>query len=260
MKDFFRMYWLGVRTALASRMAYRADFFFSLFIMLAIELVAPLVTFLIYGSGTAFPGWTLYEALLIQGIFLLAKGISFPFFFGIVWNTITRVRDGTFDLLLIKPRPVLLMAVITGFDSEDLGKLLSGLIITGIALANIGPLKPESWAAFIILLVFAMILFFGFAVFMAATGIHWVGNFRVYEIFQAVTAFGTYPLSIFSKPFQFIISFIIPVAMVGFFPASALLSRPAPESLIAAAVSVVFCGFSLIYWKRTLAYYTSAGG
>lgn len=260
MKSFLRMYWLGIRTAIASRMAYRADFFFSLFIMLAIELVAPLVTFLIYGAGVSFPGWGLYEALLIQGIFLLAKGLSFPFFFGIVWNTITRVREGTFDMLLIKPRSTLLMAVITGFDSEDLGKLLSGIIVTGLALSNLGPVKPEAWFAFAVILLFAMLLFFGFAVFMAATGILWVGNFRIYDIFQAVTVFGTYPITIFSKQFQFIISFIIPVAMVGFFPASALLSRPAPESLIASGVSVLFCVLSLFYWKRMLAHYTSAGG
>lgn len=260
MKALFRMFWIGIRTAVASRMAYRADFFFSLFIMLAIELVAPLVTFLIYGSGVSFPGWGLYEALLIQGIFLLAKGISFPFFFGIVSNTITRVREGTFDMLLIKPRSTLLMAVITGFDTEDLGKLLSGFIITGIALPHLGVIKPEAWAAFLILLFFAMVLLFGFAVFMAATGIIWVGNFRIYDIFQAVTVFGTYPLSIFSKQFQFILSFIIPVALIGFFPASALLSRPVPESLIASGVSLLLCALSLLYWKRTIAHYTSAGG
>jgi ABC-2 type transport system permease protein len=260
MKSFFRIYWIGIRTAIAARMAYRFDFFLSLFIMLAIELVAPLVTFLIYGSGVSFPGWTLHEALLIQGIFLLAKGISFPFFFGIVSNTIVRVREGTFDLLLIKPRSILLMAIVTGFDSEDLGKLISGVIITGIALSHTGLPTLSALAACSVLLICTMFLLFGFAVIMAATGILWVGNFRVYEIFQAVTTFGIYPLSIFSKPFRFIISFIIPVAMVGFFPASALLSRPAPESLISAAVSILFFMFGLYYWNRMLARYSSAGG
>jgi ABC-2 type transport system permease protein len=260
MKGFIRLNILGFKVALAGRMAYRTDFFFSLFIMLAVELVAPLVTFLIYGAGVSFPGWGLYEALMIQGIFLLAKGVSFPFFFGIVSNTINSVRDGTFDLLMIKPRSTLFMALVTGFDTDDLGKLVSGIAISGIAMSHLGMPGPWAWAAFLLLLVFAMVSLFGFAVFMAATGIVWVGNSRVYEIFQAVTAFGTYPLSIFSKPFQFIISFIIPVAMIGFFPASALLSRPAAESLGACLASAVFCTLSLFYWKRALSHYTSAGG
>jgi len=38
-----------------------------------------------------------------------------------VWNVLERVQNGTFDLILIKPRSVLQLVIVTGFDSEDLG-------------------------------------------------------------------------------------------------------------------------------------------
>jgi ABC-2 type transport system permease protein len=250
----------GIKTALAVRMAYRADFFISIIIMLAVEAITPFVTYLIYKNGASLPGWSMYEVLLIQGIFLLSRGISFPFFFGIVWNTIERVREGTFDLLLIKPRSVLHMAIVTGFDSEDLGKLLGGLILFIAALLNIPFPGFFEWLKFAVLFVVSLVVMFGFALILSGLGIVWVNNFRVYEIFFSLANFGMYPANIFSKMLQTFITSILPVAMLGFIPASALLGRPAEGAVYAVIMSFVFLILSLLFWKAMLKRYNSAGG
>jgi ABC-2 type transport system permease protein len=255
-----RIHIQGIKTALAVRMAYRADFFISAFIMLLVEFLTPLVTYLIYKNGASLPGWSMYEVLLIQGIFLLARGIAFPFFFGIVWNTIERVREGTFDLLLIKPRSVLHMAIITGFDSEDLGKLLGGITLFTAALLNLPFPDLFEWLKFIALFFISLVVMFGFALILAGLGIVWVGNFRVYEIFFSLTNFGMYPASIFSKMLQTFITAILPIAMLGFIPASALLGRPAEGTLFSVIISFVFVFACLLFWKVMLKKYTSSGG
>lgn len=250
----------GIKTALAVRMAYRVDFFISIFIMLMVEFFTPLMTFLIYKNGASIPGWDMYEVLLIQGIFLLSRGIAFPFFFGIVWNTIERVQEGTFDLLLIKPRSVLHMAIVTGFDSEDLGKLIGGLTLTVIGLLNLPSPGLMEWLMFIALFTVSLVVMFGFALILAGLGIVWVANFRVYEIFFSLANFGMYPSSIFSKSLQTFITSILPVAMLGFIPASALLGKPAQGTMNAIIISFVFLGGSLLFWNTMLKRYTSAGG
>jgi ABC-type uncharacterized transport system permease subunit len=95
---------LAVRVSFSQRAAYRWDFLLSAVVALALEAVTPVVTLLIYGMGSSFPGWTATEALLIQGTFLLARGIAFPCFFGMVWTVFEGVREGTFELTLLKPR------------------------------------------------------------------------------------------------------------------------------------------------------------
>jgi len=80
MIDAVRLHLQGIKSALAVRMAYRADFFISILIMLIVEAFGPLVTYLVYKNGASLPGWSMYEALLIQGVFMLSRGISFPFF------------------------------------------------------------------------------------------------------------------------------------------------------------------------------------
>ncbi len=255
-----RIHLQGIKTALASRMAYRGDFFMSIIIMLFEEMLAPMITILVYHNGASFPGWTMYEALLIQGIFLLARGIAFPFFFGIVWNTIERVREGAFDLLLIKPKSVLFLAIVTGFDSEDLGKFLGGITLFALAVSQIPAPGIMEWIQFIALFIISLVVLFGFALILAGLGIVWIGNFRVYEIFFSITNFGMYPAAIFSKGLQTLITLIIPIAILGFIPAAVLLGKPAVGTIGSIGVSIAFFTFGFWFWHWMLKKYTSAGG
>lgn len=255
-----RIYLQGIKTALASRMAYRGDFFMSMIIMLLVELGAPMITILVYQNGASFPGWTMYEVLLIQGIFLLARGIAFPFFFGIVWNTIDRVREGTFDLLLIKPKSALFMAIVTAFDSEDLGKLFGGIALFALSVNRVTPPGIWEWLQFLALFFISLAVLFGFALILAGLGIVWIGNYRVYEIFFSLINFGMYPTVIFSKGLQTFITLFIPIAILGFMPAAALLGRPAAGTVGSVAVSIAFLLLSLWFWHWMLKKYTSVGG
>ena len=60
---------------------------------------------------------------------------------------------------------------------------------------------------------------------MAGLGIVWIGNYRIYDIFMAVMEFGMYPKSIFTKSFQTITTYIIPISLLASYPASALLEN-----------------------------------
>jgi len=250
----------GIRIALASRMAYRGDFFISMAVLFISDFIGPLVIYLVYSTGSSFPGWNLYEVLLIQAIFLLSRGIAFPLFFGMVWGTLSAVREGTFDLVLLKPRSALYLSIATTFFVDDLGKLVGGLILFAVSLFNLPPPGLLEWLQFAILFFLSVLMLFSCVLLMSGSVFRWVGNSRVYEIFDCLTAFGQYPKSIFSRSLQTILAFIIPIAMLGFFPASVLLGKPTPGVWWAALVCVAFFLICLLFWHRMLRYYSSAGG
>ena len=81
--DLLRLYGTGIRIGVAENLAYRGNFLIRFFVMLLSDLLFPLIALLVYGSGAAFPGWTLEEVLLIQGVFMMAKGSANLFFFGL---------------------------------------------------------------------------------------------------------------------------------------------------------------------------------
>jgi ABC-2 type transport system permease protein len=260
MKGSIRLYGSALKNTLASRLAYRVDFIISALIMLVFELIIPFATFLIYRSGGGFPGWTFPEVFLVQAIFLLAKGLVNPFFAGIVWNTLFRVREGTYDLILIKPRSVLFMTLITSIDVEDLGKLAGGIGVLVIALTINAPVVPQNWIAFVLLFACSVSVFVSMAFFMAGSCFKWVGNSRVYEIFDALCAFAMYPTSIFSKGVQVLITAVIPLAVMAFFPASVLLGKSLEGLAIALPSCLVLLAAGAFFWSRMLRGYTSAGG
>jgi ABC-2 type transport system permease protein len=255
-----RIYMTAFKNALATRMAYRIDLFVSAFIMLVFELIIPLVTLLIYSSGGGFPGWEFHEVFMIQAVFLLSKGITFPFFAGIVWTTIIQIREGTYDLLLIKPRNILFMTLLTSIDIEDLGKLFGGIGVFIFAVSQVPDPGVLNWLAFALLFLCSIMVFMSFAFIMAASGFKWVGNFRVYDIFEALTSFAMYPKSIFSKGVQVLITACIPLALMGFFPASLVLQKSLDGLFVSLASCAFFLVFSIFFWYRMLRSYTSAGG
>lgn len=254
-----RTYLSVLQTTFAARMTYRGDFFISAFMIVIGDLIVPLVTFIIYKTGASFPGWSLYEALLIQATFMLAKGIAFPCFFGIVSNTLGRVRDGTFDILLLKPRSALYMTIVTGFQTEHIGRLFGGLVLFIAACAQMDAADLR-WMPFVWLFGMGLVVLFGFALFLSGIVFLWVGSSRVFEIFDAMTSFGMYPRSIFSKSFLPVVTFVVPVLMIGSMPAEALLGRPTASVAPASVVCMLFCAAGWLFWHRMLRSYTSAGG
>jgi ABC-2 type transport system permease protein len=250
----------AVKASLYSRMAYRGDFFISISLTFIFEFITPLVTLLIYSNGSSFPGWTLYQVLLIQGVFMMSKGIAFMFFYGLVGNVLGGVQSGTFDMFLLRPRPVLFMAIATGFDSEELGKFIGGLILFIVALIHLPTPSFIQWIQFILLMITSLLVMFSFSLISSGVVFVWVGCSRVYEIFDSISSFGIYPRTIFSKGIQNIITFIVPIVMIGFFPASILLGKNINGVLFGVISSISFVLLSLCFWYWMLSKYTSAGG
>lgn len=260
MSESVRTFFSVMKTVITARMSYRADFFISAFMILVGELIVPLITILIYQTGASFPGWSMAEVLLIQGVFMLAKGVAFPLFFGMVWNTLDRVREGTFDILLLKPRSALFMTLVTGFNTDGIGRLIGGAMLFSVALIYLPAPSLLDWFIFIVLFLVSLSVLFSFALWMSGILFVWVGSSRVQEIFDAVTLFAMYPKTIYSKSFQQMITWLLPIAMIGFFPASALLGRSLVGVLGSAMVCMLFLCVSLWFWHVMLSKYSSAGG
>ena len=117
-----------------------------------------------------------------------------------------------------------------------------------------------NWLCFALILIFSVMTMFSFAVMMAATVFKWVGNSRIFEIFESVMMFGNYPKSIFSQAFQTIISYIIPVSIIAFYPTSALIGKGIPGLFPILGICVLFLIVGLMFWRLMLSKYTSAGG
>jgi len=260
MLGFLRLYAHGIRLAFLTRLADRFDFIASLLVMLGIELTPTLITVLLYGQGLSFADWTLAQVILVQGVFLVGKGITFPIFAGMAWAVSEKVREGTFELLLLKPRHPLILCLVTAYDAEDLGKLAGGLVLMFFALGQTGlPALPDI-ALFLPLFFFGLVFFAAGLMLLTALLMIWVGNFRLYEIFDTVTALGQYPPVIWPKRIRQLALAPFPILGLAVLPASALLHKPVSGWPWAACSAVVLFFACLWVWNGTVKRLKTAGG
>lgn len=257
---YANIYKACLHTVFANITAYRANFIMFSFITLISSIVLPLVTVLIYSNGASFPNWTMWEVLLIQAVYTMSNYTAYAIFNGVIWSTMDYIREGNFETVLIKPISPLFFLTAFNFDPQSLISIGGGIAMLVVSLCNIGAPSALDWLAFIPLYLAGTAVLCGIFLIMAAITFKWVGNSRIPEIFDSVKAFGKYPFDIFPKAIQIAASFIIPVAMIGFFPASALLHRLDFSMFIAVIPCILFMLFGIWLYHKMIKLYEGVGG
>jgi len=196
---FFAIYKICVKTSVSRAIAYRADFFLSLFVTFAGNLGLPLVALLIYSAGAQFPGWSFPEVLLIQSLYTLSQALVMVCLGDMLWVTMFHVREGSFETVLLKPMNPLTYLVSTTFSTDAFGKLLCALALLCYALFQVQVASLTAVLAGLLLFIGGVAVQAGSKLILAAVSFKWVGNSRLPEIFDSVESFGQYPITIFPK-------------------------------------------------------------
>ncbi len=260
MKRYLHIYKECIKVAFTTASTYRLNFFLNSVIMVLGDILFPLVTLLIYGSGAGFEGWTVYEVLLIQSVFTMSMAIADMSFHGIMWATMGAVREGNFEMVLLMPVDTMFLLMARSFSVDAIGLFLGGAAIFIIALMHLAVPSLIMWLQFGSMFLIGLMVMLGIALMMAATSFKWVGNSRIPEIFDSLRSFGKYPQSIFPKTILIISAFLIPVAMIGFFPAAALMGRGNYIMFIAILPSVVFLILGITLYRFMVRMYQGVGG
>ncbi len=257
---YLKIYGVCVRTAFSQAVAYRADFLMGSLITLLSNILFPLVTVLIYANGASFPNWTMWEVLLIQSVYSMSTGLASMVLSSVVWVTMDHIREGSFETVLLKPISPQFFIMASNCDVKSISLLLGGMVMAGISAYHTGIAGFGAVVSFVILFVAGFMVMCGMNLIMAAISFKWVGNSRIPEIFDSISNFGKYPMQIFPQAMQILAALIIPVAMIGFFPASALLGRLDGKVFFCVIPCALFLGFGIWLYNKMILLYEGVGG
>lgn len=249
-----------LRSSLRQASAYKTNFIISLFVNFLGYIGLPVVTALIYKSGAGFPGWNFHEVIFIQSLFLVSNGMNGIFFSNVIWQTMDHIREGNFEIVLLKPVSPLFFLVSRSFNLDSLGGMTGGLVLCFLTLPHLQGITAASTFMFLLMFSGGLAVQSGFSLLMAATSFIWVGNSRLHEIFESVASFGRYPVSIFPQAVRFFSTFIIPVGMIAFYPASILLGKSSFLFLPALIPCIAFFLVSKTIYNRMIKLYEGVGG
>jgi len=170
------------------------------------------------------------------------------------------VRNGSYETVLLKPMDPLTFMVATNFSPHGFGNVLCGLALLIYAAGRVDIAGMGAAAACLLLFVAGFAVTAGVQFIMAALSFKWVGNSRLHEMFSSVESFGQYPITIFPQTVRAVVTFIVPVGLMGFYPAAALLGRIGAEGYAAALNAFIFLAFGLWLYAFMVRQYKGAGG
>ncbi|MFE7118456.1 ABC transporter permease [Streptomyces sp. NPDC057654] len=249
-----------------STMAYRASFLMTAlgnFLGSGLDFVAIL---LMFSHVTALGGFTLAEVALLYGATSTSLGLA-DLFLGSMDRIGQRVRDGTFDTLLVRPVPVFAQVAADRFALRRLGRITQGLVVLVLGLTG----ADVVWTPLNVLLIPVMLIsgavIFGSVFVVGAAFQFWATEAA--EVQNSFTYGGNtllqYPPTVFAKDLVRGVTFVVPLAFVNWLPALRLLGREDPlhlpgwVGLCGPLVAAAMAALAGLAWRTGLRSYRSTG-
>lgn len=159
-------------------------------------------------------GWQVEDTLALWAVVAVAFGLSVGFF-GNVLGLAETISQGKLDYYLTLPKNVLLHSLVSRMDVTAWGDMMFGL---GLFILFLRP-GPERIALFLLLALFAAILFLAFNIIWQSMAF-WLGNAEglAAQMWNAVIAFSTYPDPLFRGFVKGLLFTAVPAAFIAHIP------------------------------------------
>jgi ABC-2 type transport system permease protein len=250
-----------------SQLQYRTSFALDLGGAFLISFIDFLAVLVIFHNVHRLGVWSVREVALLYGLSSISFALT-DLAIGHLDQFPQKIRDGNFDILLVRPRSTLFQVVGSDFQLRRLGKALQGVLVLVYAIAALHLHWTPGRALMLVVTVPAAIVIFssiwvvgGCLAFWTTDGGEFTNAFTYGGNFLA-----QYPVDILAAWLRRFLAYIVPLAFVAYFPALYLLDKPDPlglarifEFLSPAVAVVAACGAGLV-WRFAVRHYRSAGG
>lgn len=267
MFEALRMYIVYVRTTVKAWFQYTLDAWLRSFTVFIREAAGIIIIYLTLKSFKQLNGWNTMELLFLYSLVFLTYGILIIFFTGLR-DFEHLVNNGNLDRFLLRPRGVLFQVLASNSDwFAAVGHGTLGLILLLFSANSIGVVWTFSSISYFVFAVISGVLIQG-ALFLLIASLSFfimkVGNLRN-VLYYDTRLFAGYPISIYPKPLQILMMYIVPFAFVNFFPVQFLLRKPdmalfpSVFMYIAPFVGIILYLLSYAFWRFSIKHYHSSG-
>jgi len=263
MKEF-RIYLLYFKQFLLARLSYRADFFASLVASVFISVTGILFVFVLVDGEVVkdLRGWSRDEVLFIVGYSFLATAI-----FSVLAPNLYQFGDkyiiqGQFDRVLLRPLSSLGQVLCETFNLESLGNLIIGGLTIALAKSHLG--LTFSFLDYLWLVVSAIsggVILLSFFVILASLSFHFEDRLGISAPFFNLLNFGRYPLPIFHRAIQLLLTTVVPFGFVAFYPATHFFTKTGFEyyCYCTPIVALTTTLLAVVFWRAGESRYASVG-
>ncbi len=266
MREFFSTYWLYIKTFFKSRAEYRAGFFFGMFANFYCYFITYATYWVLINGIGNVDGWDFSDLSILYGLSLLTYAISGTLIWYTVYHLGGIITSGGLDMYLTRPIGVLRQMIFQRFGDTFLGQILVTIIFLTVAIVSkIDTLTPL-WALYLIVCIIGGVLIQAAAMILVGSLSFWtqrsteIGRIFYYD-FRTITQ---YPLTIFPKWIQLMLTYIFPWAFINYYPALVLLNKTESAmdmilGWLSPVIGVLLLLLSMAVFNKGLRKYSGAG-
>ena len=212
----------------------------------------------VFNHVSSVAGYNLVETALFFLTFNVVDMTAQILFRG-VYGARRTVSEGDFDFYLVQPCSPLFRMVCSTVDFLDIVTLVPVLGMVGMVFARLPPLGWERYAAYAALTANGVALVFAIHVFVAGLTVRTQELENAIWIYRDVMFMGKFPVDIYAPAVRWVLTFGVPIAVMTTFPPKALLGLLTPAwAAYAVALTAVLLWLSALYWRGSVARYTSS--
>ena len=261
-----QLYFRLIQISLLSRMQYRANFIAGILGLIVWNVINLGLIGVLVSRFTNLNNWTLWELVFLYCLWILGHSL-YSLFFSHTRQLEDYLIEGTFDQFLLRPASPLIQFLGRELQYIEIADALIGLTGVSLAYAQLGlHWDGWKWGFFIIVIISGAIIELTINLLIACSAF-WTGrsqgSFIILSQFYSLVH--QFPVDIFGKAFRVIVTGLIPVAFMNYYPALMLLDKLDRESpwwwlgYISPVVALLLVGIASGVWRLALRRYSSSG-
>ncbi len=242
-------------------MEYRSNLIVEIVTDLLQQAVNFVFILVVFGHTQMLAGWSREEIIFIYGFFLVPTALFSAFFN--IWDFNERyIVKGEFDRILTRPIHSLFQIILERMELEALFGGITGLAVMLYAGSMLNlEIRWFDPVLFIVFVAGGVLVYAGIFVLIACISFWADAKTSIMPMMYNISNYGRYPVDIYNKAIRFVLTWLLPFAFVGVYPASFFLGKSQwyTYAFITPIIGIVFFALSVVVWNQGVKRYRGAG-
>lgn len=204
---------------LKAELEYRKAFLISIIAKMATSIFSFISIFFLFDKFGSIAGYTFEDVLICFAISFMGYSLAECFFRS--FDHFDRmIANGEFDRILVRPKGIILQVLGSEVEFNRFGRTLASIIILiGVLVNNKQLLQIDNIFTILLMIIGTIVIYASLFILKAGITFFTTQSLEIMNIFTDGTRdLAQYPLNIYQKWVQKFFTYILPIALVNYYP------------------------------------------
>lgn len=260
---YIKLYLTYAKNSLMSKMVYKVNTIIGIIAFLFGQVTSLATLYILVSAVPDIDGYSVWQVGLLFGITNMAIGLDHLLTDRLWTVAYWEVKMGKMDHMFLRPLPVLFQVIASEIQLEAFGEMIIAVALMVICGKNAGISYTVGGILLMIIgILCAAIIISSFKIFVASLAFKFKRSGPLLQFIYNFSGYVKYPLKIYPKFIQGLLTFIIPLGLCIFYPFENLFTpnvNPLILGLVMIGFTALFSGLCIFVWSKMVKLYESTG-